>query len=105
AVLMEAMLQPCGWIMFYLKPGGVLGGHARNLGGTLTVHEEVPPGSATLRARTEILSTSELGAIWLCTLAVRSFVGSRCVSEMRTSFGLFPPEALREQAGVPSSAD
>ncbi|MGA3324547.1 MAG: beta keto-acyl synthase, partial [Terriglobia bacterium] len=101
-VLLEAILQPCGWLMFYIAPqGSVLRRHLRNLDGTATVYEGLPQACANLRVRAELVSTAQLGGTRLLTLAVRSFVGARCISEMRTSFGLFPSEALREQAGVP----
>jgi 3-hydroxymyristoyl/3-hydroxydecanoyl-(acyl carrier protein) dehydratase len=105
-VLLEAILQPCGWLMGYVAPkGGLLGVHVRNLDGTMTVYEEVRQGGSALRARTEIVSMSQLGGTTLFTLTVRSFVESRCVSEMRTTFGSFSSEALREQAGVTVSPE
>ena len=101
-VLLEAALQPSGWLMFYVVPeGGRLDYYLRNLDGTATVYEELPQGCATLRVRAEFVSTAQLGGTRLFTTALRSFVGTRCISEIHSTFGLFPSEALQEQAGVP----
>jgi acyl transferase domain-containing protein/3-hydroxymyristoyl/3-hydroxydecanoyl-(acyl carrier protein) dehydratase len=110
-VLMEAALQPCGWLATYI--GSVLTSGAdlrfRNLDGTGTVLHEVPEGTAMLRTRVELRDVSRLG-----DMIIESF-GATCTMlggpadgevafEMETVFGFFPPQALASQVGLPPSA-
>ena len=110
-VLMEAALQPCGWLATYV--GSVLSSEAdlrfRNLDGTGTVLCEVPEGTAGLRTRVELRDISRLG-----DMIIESF-GATCTMlggpssgevafEMETVFGFFPPPALASQVGLPPSA-
>jgi 3-hydroxymyristoyl/3-hydroxydecanoyl-(acyl carrier protein) dehydratase len=77
----------------------------RNLDGVATFHEELLPHTARMHVEVELISRSSLGGTDLSTVRIRGFSENRCVCEIRSSFGLFPAEALREQAGVPISAE
>ena len=111
-VLMEAALQPCGWLATYI--GSVLTSEAdlrfRNLDGTGTVLREVPEGTAALRTRVELRDISRLGDMIIesfgatCTL-LGGPSGGEVAFEMETVFGFFPPEALASQVGLPPSAE
>jgi 3-hydroxymyristoyl/3-hydroxydecanoyl-(acyl carrier protein) dehydratase len=104
AVLAESALQSCGWLMFYLAPeAAVLGRFLRNLDGEAIFHEELPQARATLRIRTELVMAANAGGAMLNTLAVRGYLGERCVYEVRATFGAFLPEALHTQAGLPAT--
>jgi 3-hydroxymyristoyl/3-hydroxydecanoyl-(acyl carrier protein) dehydratase len=104
AVMLEAVLQPFGWLMFYVAPVGVvLDRILRNLDGTATFYEELPRGRATLRVRAELVSESYLGGIRIYTCAIRASVEARCICELRATFGVFPPEAMIRQIGLPTS--
>jgi acyl transferase domain-containing protein/3-hydroxymyristoyl/3-hydroxydecanoyl-(acyl carrier protein) dehydratase len=109
-VLMEAALQPCGWLATYI--GSVLTSEAdlrfRNLDGTGTVLREVPAGTAALRTRVELRDISRLGDMIIesfgatCTL-LGGPSGGEVAFEMETVFGFFPLPALASQAGLPPS--
>ena len=106
AVLLEAALQPCGWFMFYVAPpGATLDRALRNLDGTGIFYEALPKGPAILRVEIELVSSANLGGTTLYTFKLRGYVDTRCICEVHTSFGIFPPEALIEQAGVPVTPD
>jgi acyl transferase domain-containing protein/3-hydroxymyristoyl/3-hydroxydecanoyl-(acyl carrier protein) dehydratase len=111
SVLMEAALQPCGWLATYV--GSVLTSEAdlrfRNLDGTGTVRREVPPGTAVLRSRVELRDVSRLGDVIIesftatCTMLGGPADG-QVAFEMETVFGFFPAQALASQVGLPPSA-
>jgi 3-hydroxymyristoyl/3-hydroxydecanoyl-(acyl carrier protein) dehydratase len=77
AVLLEAALQPCGWLSSYvgsaLTQDGELG--FRNLDGEGTLLAELHPDCGTLTTEVEL-------------------------TDVKTVFGFFPPEALTNQAGL-----
>jgi acyl transferase domain-containing protein/3-hydroxymyristoyl/3-hydroxydecanoyl-(acyl carrier protein) dehydratase len=109
-VLMEAALQPCGWLAIYI--GSVLTSEAdlrfRNLDGTGTVLREVPAGTAALRSRVELRDISRLGDVIIesftatCTMLDGPADGE-VAFEMETVFGFFPMQALASQVGLPPS--
>jgi 3-hydroxymyristoyl/3-hydroxydecanoyl-(acyl carrier protein) dehydratase len=106
AVLLEAVLQPCGWLASYV--GSALLGTEdlmfRNLDGTGTVHAEVPPGTRTLRTLSALKSVSRSGGMILQTFDVRCYAGEALVYTLETVFGFFPKAALENQVGLPTSA-
>ncbi|MBK6407587.1 MAG: hypothetical protein IPF66_22765 [Holophagales bacterium] len=103
AVLLEAALQPCGWLSSYvgsaLSVDEELG--FRNLDGTGRVLGEVFPDSGTLTTRVKLNSVSATGTMIIESFEVTCSVGERPVYEMKTVFGFFPPAALANQAGLP----
>jgi 3-hydroxymyristoyl/3-hydroxydecanoyl-(acyl carrier protein) dehydratase len=110
-VLMEAALQPCGWLATYT--GSVLTSGTdlrfRNLDGTGTVRREVPEGTAVLRTRTGLRDVSRLGDMIIESFtATTTMLGGpadgEVAFEMETVFGFFPEQALASQAGLPPSA-
>jgi 3-hydroxymyristoyl/3-hydroxydecanoyl-(acyl carrier protein) dehydratase len=111
AVLMEIVLQPCGWLAMYA--GSVLGSETdllfRNLDGTGTVLREIPPGAGTLCTHVTLRSIAAFDDVIIetftaeCTLASGPAAGER-VFEAETVFGFFPKEAFTRQPGLPASA-
>lgn len=105
-VLLEAALQPCGWLSSYV--GSALTQDAelgfRNLDGEGEVLAELPPGGGTLRTEVELLAVSASAGMIIETFSVRCSIAGRPVYALRTVFGFFPPEALAAQAGLPASA-
>jgi acyl transferase domain-containing protein/3-hydroxymyristoyl/3-hydroxydecanoyl-(acyl carrier protein) dehydratase/1-acyl-sn-glycerol-3-phosphate acyltransferase len=103
AVLLEAVLQPCGWLSSYvgsaLSVAEELG--FRNLDGTGKLLGEVFPDSGTLTTRVKLSTVSATGAIIIESFEVTCSAGERPVYEMKTVFGFFPPAALANQAGLP----
>ncbi len=103
AVLLEAALQPCGWLASYvgsaLSVDEELG--FRNLDGTGKLLDEVFPDSGTLTTRVKLTGVSKTGTMIIVSFEVTCSVGERPVYEMRTVFGFFPPAALASQAGLP----
>lgn len=103
AVLLEAVLQPCGWLSSYvgsaLSVAEELG--FRNLDGTGTLLGEVFPDTGTLTTRVKLSTVSATGTMIIESFEVTCFAGERPVYEMKTVFGFFPPAALANQAGLP----
>jgi hypothetical protein len=104
-VLMEAALQPCGWLASYI--GSALTASEdllfRNLDGTGTVLGEVLPDAGTLRTTIKLLDVSRSAGIIIESFLVECFVGETAVYRMRTVFGFFPRQAFENQAGLPVS--
>jgi len=102
-VLLEAVLQPCGWLAVYIGcPGSApIDLFFRNLDGTGRVHAELPRDAGTLRTRTTLTSISRLGTIILASFEVECRVDQTLVYTLQTGFGFFPAEALASQVGLP----
>ncbi len=107
AVLLEAALQPCGWIASYV--GSTLTSDSdllfRNLDGTGTIKTEVFPDSGTLRTVVRNKSISRSAGMIIVSFDVRCFLGEREVYELDTVFGFFPPSAFENQAGLPAAQE
>ncbi|NNJ83543.1 MAG: hypothetical protein HKP13_01200 [Gammaproteobacteria bacterium] len=102
-VLMETMLQPCGWFSFYK---GFPRQREENLvfrnldGGKLTLYREVAPDAGALRIEVGFTDFSKMGSMVLVFFHVDSFLGDNLVLSFDTSFGFFTPESMAEQAGL-----
>ena len=102
SILMEAALQPCGWLAAYM--GSALRSakdlRFRNLGGTATLFHEVRPDAGTLTIRSRLTQASEAAEMIIehydfevHQAGQRLYVGS-------TYFGFFTAEALAQQEGI-----
>jgi 3-oxoacyl-(acyl-carrier-protein) synthase/3-hydroxymyristoyl/3-hydroxydecanoyl-(acyl carrier protein) dehydratase/1-acyl-sn-glycerol-3-phosphate acyltransferase len=102
-VLLEAALQPCGWLASFV--GSALSSPSdlcfRNLDGTGTLRSELSPESGTLTTRVTIETISAVNAMVIESFSVACFVDERPVYDMSTVFGFFPPEAFLDQVGLP----
>jgi acyl transferase domain-containing protein/3-hydroxymyristoyl/3-hydroxydecanoyl-(acyl carrier protein) dehydratase len=106
AVLLEAALQPCGWLSSYVGSALTVESELgfRNLDGEGTVLAELPEGAGTLTTEVELTDVSASAGMIIENFRVRCHLGGREVYQLKTVFGFFPPEALAAQAGLPISA-
>ncbi|MEZ4459123.1 MAG: polyketide synthase dehydratase domain-containing protein [bacterium] len=104
AVLLEAALQPCGWLASYL--GCALTADQelffRNLDGTGTLHVDLLPDSGTLLTKVKSTNISKTGPMIIVSFDVECWAGDTLVYTMDTVFGFFPAEALANQVGLPT---
>ncbi len=101
AVLLEAALQPCGFVSCAI--GSPLHGdglYYRNLGGTATLHEDPRAEVGTITARTRLDSHSEAGGMMLQRFTMELWASGRLLYDGTTEFGFFPPAAMRDQVGL-----
>ncbi len=108
AVLMEAGLQPCGWLASYI--GSALTTETdlqfRNLDGTGTLTAEILPASDVVSSRVKLTATSSSAGVLIVRFEVemRGDDGQDLYS-MQTAFGFFPHEAMANQVGLPASEE
>ncbi|MEV7098345.1 hypothetical protein AB0M80_36450 [Amycolatopsis sp. NPDC051045] len=106
AVLMEVVLQPCGWLAIHT----VGTRHSaddlrfRNLDGEGTVLGEVGPGPRVLRTEVELLSVAEQSGMIIESFAVECTADGAVLFTLETTFGFFPPSAFADQVGLSPSA-
>lgn len=107
AVLLEAALQPCGWLASYV--GSVLEYDNdllfRNLDGTGTQLREVFADAGTLRTAVKLTALSKAGGMVITSFELEMTQGSERVYTLKTVFGCFPEEAFEDQAGLPISEE
>jgi acyl transferase domain-containing protein/3-hydroxymyristoyl/3-hydroxydecanoyl-(acyl carrier protein) dehydratase len=104
AVLLEAALQPCGWLALAtglpLKtPEGL---YFRNLDGEATVFRNVRPGPNRLITNVSLKDVSTSGGISLVSFDVACADNEGEILRLTTSFGFFPAAALARQVGLPT---
>jgi 3-hydroxymyristoyl/3-hydroxydecanoyl-(acyl carrier protein) dehydratase/1-acyl-sn-glycerol-3-phosphate acyltransferase len=103
AVLLEAALQPCGWLASYV--GSALTSDIdlkfRNLDGTSTLYREIRPGDGTMTTRSTITNISQSAGMIIESFTVQCLFGDEVVYDMTTVFGFFPSAALESQVGIP----
>lgn len=108
AVMLEALLQPPGWLMAFVGPlapdGRPFTGHLRNLDGIATVHRELTLGTPRLEVTVELISMVQLGGTVLFTMQIAGCADDDLICEVRATYGMFSAHALREQVGVPATA-
>ncbi|MGC4120674.1 MAG: beta-ketoacyl synthase N-terminal-like domain-containing protein [Myxococcales bacterium] len=115
-VLLEAALQPCGWLASYI--GSALKSPEdlffRNLDGTGTLLEEIGPDAGTLITRSKLTQLSRSAGMIIVSFDVTCDVRSsaacpepaereRRVYVLKTVFGFFPKAALAAQVGLPTT--
>jgi 3-hydroxymyristoyl/3-hydroxydecanoyl-(acyl carrier protein) dehydratase len=107
AVLLEAALQPCGWLASYVGAALTTDEELcfRNLDGTGTLHEEVRRGSKVLRTESTLTGISVAAGVIIVNFDVECTVEGRTVYSVKTVFGFFPPESLARQVGQPTTDD
>ena len=104
AVLLEAALQPCGWLALAtglpLKtPEGL---YFRNLDGEARVFRNLRPGPNTLSTEVTLKDVSTSGGISLVSFEVACRDHEGEILRLTTSFGFFPAAALARQVGLPT---
>ncbi|NOX28643.1 MAG: beta-ketoacyl synthase, partial [Actinobacteria bacterium] len=102
AVLLEAALQPCGWVASAVGSAVEVDDDLlfRNLDGTGTVLGELTRTSGVLTTKVKLTSVSRAGGMIIEGFEVECWLGDRQVYEMTTVFGFFPPEAFEDQVGL-----
>lgn len=101
SVLIEILLQPCGWLSSY---NGFAANRAddvvfRNLdGGEVVLHR--PARVGTLQVTSRLERFAEGGGSTIVFFDVVCTQGDDVVMTMKTAFGFFSPEALRNQVGL-----
>ena len=104
-VLLEAALQPCGWLASYI--GSALTSQNdlcfRNLDGTCRQYEELHAGSGTMSSHVTLTNLSQSAGMIIVSFKVECTIDGRLVYDMDTVFGFFPVEALEQQIGLPTS--
>ncbi|MGC6491616.1 MAG: hypothetical protein ACON5B_02150 [Myxococcota bacterium] len=107
AVLLEAALQPCGWLASYV--GSTLTTENeiffRNLDGTGTLHIELPPSGGIFKTEVEITQISQSGPMIIEGFDVKCTLDGVPAYTLKTVFGFFPGEALEDQKGISITDD
>ncbi len=102
AVLLEAALQPCGWLAVFV--GSALNVEHdlffRNLDGNGVLHQELLPSTGTLRTVSRLKSVSNAAGMIVESFEVHCYVGDVEVYTLDTVFGFFPRESLANQVGI-----
>ncbi len=107
AVLLEAALQPCGWLASYVGSALTVKEPLffRNLDGTGTQLAELTRRSGELITEVTITSISQSAGMIIESFEVRCLIGDTPVYEMSTVFGFFPGKALANQKGLAFTPD
>lgn len=102
SVLMEAALQPCGWLSGYmgipLQSDQPL--YFRNLDGNGTQYRDIYAVDGMLRTIVTVKNVSRVQSTFLQTYEVECFIANERVYHMETVFGHFPASGLASQAGI-----
>ena len=102
AVLLEAALQPCGWLAAYM--GSALTSDVdlsfRNLGGSATQFEPIGRDVGTLRTEVTTTKVSKSGGMIIQSYDIEMTAGGRPVYRGETTFGFFSKAALSNQVGI-----
>ena len=102
ALLLEAALQPCGWLAS--ASGCTLGRDVdvrfRNLDGEGELLAEVGPGAGRLTTTATLTSVSDTAAMSIVAFDVVTRTGEQDVLRLKTVFGFFPDAAFEDQAGL-----
>jgi 3-hydroxymyristoyl/3-hydroxydecanoyl-(acyl carrier protein) dehydratase len=104
-VLMEILLQPCGWLALFqgFFSAARTPVRFRNLDGRLTQHESIAPHpdkARVIMVRCALLRQSQLDDTTLLTFAMEATIDGRPLADVETEFGFFPDEALASQVGL-----
>lgn len=118
-VLLEAALQPCGWLASYIGSALTVDDEVcfRNLDGKATLEAELFEDAGTLRTAVSLTNISRSAGMIIVNFDVECFLATgesaaesgmkaeRRVYAMDTVFGFFPPEALslENQVGQPTT--
>ena len=103
SVLLEAGLQPCGWLSCFtgipLRSAEEL--YFRNLDGSVHIHRPVPAGPGVITTRAKLINVARQGSVTLVSFDVRMFLDGQPLLDMKTGFGFFTSRDLAGQTGIP----
>ena len=101
-VLLEAALQPCGWLAAYL--GSALKSENdlkfRNLGGNAVLHRMIFPEEKKLTIRTRMTKVSEAAEMIIEHFDFMVLQDAQTIYSGDTNFGFFTKQALAQQVGI-----
>ena len=105
AVLLEAALQPCGWLASYLGCALTTDTELcfRNLDGKGTLHVDILPDAGTLVTRVKSTGISSVASMIIVNFEVECTIDKTVVYTLETVFGFFPQAALENQVGLPTT--
>lgn len=106
SLLVEAAVQPCGWLTGYVGVPLALQEdvHFRNLDGSALFLAAVGPGSGQLVTEVTLTGLSRVGQTVISRFHVECSLGGQAVVTLDTACGHFPPAALALQTGLPPDA-
>jgi 3-hydroxymyristoyl/3-hydroxydecanoyl-(acyl carrier protein) dehydratase len=101
-ILLEAALQPCGWLAAYL--GSALKSENdlkfRNLGGNAVLHRMIFPEETTLTIRARMTKVSDAAEMIIEHFDFAVFQDAQTIYSGDTYFGFFTKQALAQQVGI-----
>lgn len=101
-VLLEAALQPCGWLAAYV--GSALTSPTdisfRNLGGSAIQHRPITPANGTLTCAAKLTKVATSGGMIIQEFDFSVADQQGLLYEGQTMFGFFSKEALANQIGI-----
>lgn len=106
AVLVEAVLQPCGWFASYLNFFKDTEGDVafRNLDGEdCILHKPVAPDVGTLKLTTKLTRAAKAAGTSIVFFDVTCEDDEGPVMTLTTTFGFFSPKVLEAQRGLPTT--
>jgi 3-hydroxymyristoyl/3-hydroxydecanoyl-(acyl carrier protein) dehydratase len=102
AILLEAALQPCGWLAAYM--GSALNSEEdlvfRNLGGSACQHRCVTRQRDVLTTHVRATKITSAAGMILQSYEFALRSGDLLVYDGTADFGFFPPRAMAEQVGI-----
>jgi len=106
SVLIEILLQPCGWLSSYMGFAANRSDDVvfRNLDGNDVVLHK-PAGVGTLEITSTLSRFAEGGGSTIVFFDVVCTQGADVVMTMKTAFGFFSPDALKNQVGLRVAPD
>ena len=106
SLLLEAGLQPCGWLSCFtgipLRSKAEL--YFRNLDGSARIHRAVAARRGVITTRATLASVARQGTVTLVSFDVQMLLDSQPLLDMKTGFGFFTKDDLARQVGLPPAA-
>ncbi len=104
-VVLESLLQPCGWLASYIGCPLVSSKELffRNLEGDLLLIEQVK-FEKSIRTDVRVTSLVQVQDTIIVEFAIEASTGGKVFARVNTRFGYFTAEALAAQKGIPISS-
>ncbi len=101
-ILLEAALQPCGWLAAYA--GSALRNDKRlffrNLGGEAEIIKPIRKNTGSIRMRARMTNVSEAGGLIIQDFDMEIRKKKELLYKGHTNFGFFTKQALENQTGI-----
>jgi acyl transferase domain-containing protein/3-hydroxymyristoyl/3-hydroxydecanoyl-(acyl carrier protein) dehydratase len=107
SILIEAGLQPCGWLSCFTgiplrSPREI---YFRNLDGSARIHRAVPAGRGVITTRAKLINIARQGTVTLVSFDVQMLLDGQPLLDMKTGFGFFTRDDLAGQTGLPATPE